>query len=87
MSNIEWTGKTWNLIVGCSKVSEGCRNCYAINQASRNASMGVALEQKGKNAGRLKYYQDLTEKRHDITQFSKYLQVRQLPRLLSEVAL
>lgn len=28
-SNIEWTDATWNPVTGCSKVSEGCRNCYA----------------------------------------------------------
>lgn len=37
MSKIEWTGKTWNPIVGCSKVSEGCRNCYALKDAWRMA--------------------------------------------------
>lgn len=35
MSKIEWTERTWNPIVGCSKVSEGCRNCYAIRMAWR----------------------------------------------------
>lgn len=34
-SNIEWTEASWNPIVGCSKVSEGCRNCYAIRAANR----------------------------------------------------
>lgn len=29
MSNIEWTEKTWNPITGCTKVSAGCKNCYA----------------------------------------------------------
>lgn len=57
MSEIEWTDKTWNPIVGCSKISEGCRNCYAINQAYRNASMGTS--------GRLAYYEGLTEKKTD----------------------
>ena len=28
-TNIEWATHTWNPVVGCSKVSEGCRNCYA----------------------------------------------------------
>lgn len=28
-TNIEWTDKTWNPIVGCTKVSAGCKNCYA----------------------------------------------------------
>ena len=29
MSKIEWTGKTWNPVVGCTKVSPGCKYCYA----------------------------------------------------------
>lgn len=29
MSKIEWTEKTWNPVTGCSKVSAGCRHCYA----------------------------------------------------------
>jgi protein gp37 len=28
-SNIEWTDATWNPVTGCSKVSAGCKNCYA----------------------------------------------------------
>jgi len=34
-SKIEWTDTTWNPITGCSKVSEGCRNCYAESYANR----------------------------------------------------
>jgi protein gp37 len=30
-SKIEWTDATWNPVVGCTKVSEGCRNCYAYS--------------------------------------------------------
>lgn len=33
MSKIEWTGETWNPIIGCDKVSAGCKNCYAIQTA------------------------------------------------------
>ena len=29
MSRIEWTEATWNPIVGCTKISPGCKNCYA----------------------------------------------------------
>lgn len=29
-TKIGWTNETWNPVVGCSKVSEGCRNCYAM---------------------------------------------------------
>lgn len=35
MTKIEWTEKTWNPIVGCSVVSPGCTNCYAMKQAHR----------------------------------------------------
>ncbi|THU34227.1 phage Gp37/Gp68 family protein [Niastella caeni] len=35
MSKIEWTNRTWNPVVGCSKVSAGCKNCYAIRMAWR----------------------------------------------------
>lgn len=32
-STIEWTEKTWNPLVGCAYVSEGCRGCYAARDA------------------------------------------------------
>lgn len=35
MSKIEWTNRTWNPLVGCSKISDGCKNCYAIRMAWR----------------------------------------------------
>ncbi|MGB0890697.1 MAG: DUF5131 family protein, partial [Solirubrobacterales bacterium] len=35
-----WTDATWNPVVGCSKVSPGCDNCYAIGQAERIVRMG-----------------------------------------------
>src|ERR1041384_4255166 len=28
-TKIEWTDATWNPVTGCSKVSQGCKNCYA----------------------------------------------------------
>jgi protein gp37 len=34
-SNIEWTGKTWNPVTGCTKISPGCKNCYAEAEAYR----------------------------------------------------
>lgn len=34
-SSIEWCDSTWNPIVGCSIVSPGCTNCYAMGQAAR----------------------------------------------------
>ncbi|KRE02568.1 hypothetical protein ASE61_14910 [Bosea sp. Root670] len=34
-TSIEWTERTWNPIVGCSIVSPGCTNCYAMGMADR----------------------------------------------------
>ncbi|KKM08412.1 hypothetical protein SY88_23780 [Clostridiales bacterium PH28_bin88] len=39
-SKIEWTDVVWNPTVGCSRVSEGCRNCYAERFARRLVAMG-----------------------------------------------
>lgn len=39
-SAIEWTDDTWNPVRGCSRVSEGCRHCYAEQQAARIVRMG-----------------------------------------------
>lgn len=46
MSNIEWTGKTWNPVIGCRRVSEGCRNCYAEQMAGRIVAMGGAAGER-----------------------------------------
>jgi len=40
-SQIEWTDATWNPVAGCSIVSAGCKNCYAMGMARRLESMGV----------------------------------------------
>lgn len=42
MSNIEWTEATWNPIVGCSIVSPGCTNCYAMRMAARLEAVAEA---------------------------------------------
>lgn len=39
-SSIEWTETTWNPITGCSKISPGCKNCYAERFAHRLKIMG-----------------------------------------------
>ena len=41
-TKIAWTDETWQPVVGCSKVSEGCCNCYAERMAGRLANMGQA---------------------------------------------
>lgn len=37
-SRIEWTEATWNCVTGCSKVSQGCKNCYALRDWPRLAA-------------------------------------------------
>lgn len=39
-SKIEWTEKTWNPTTGCTKISAGCKNCYAEVLAKRLMAMG-----------------------------------------------
>ena len=43
-SAIEWTDATWNPVRGCSIVSKGCTNCYAMRQAHRSSGSGGAYE-------------------------------------------
>lgn len=46
-TNIEWTEMTWNPVTGCSKISPGCRNCYAERMANRLAAMGQERYRNG----------------------------------------
>lgn len=46
-SKIEWTEQTWNPSVGCNKVSEGCKNCYAETMARRLKAMGTKGYENG----------------------------------------
>jgi protein gp37 len=49
-SSIEWTEATWNPVAGCTILSPGCTNCYAMRLASRLEAMGMEK------------YRDLTRK-------------------------
>ena len=46
-TKIEWTEATWNPSIGCSKVSSGCKNCYAAVMARRLQVMGAAGYEDG----------------------------------------
>ena len=39
-SSIEWTEATWNPVTGCTKISTGCKHCYAERMANRLQAMG-----------------------------------------------
>lgn len=40
-SKIEWTEQTWNPATGCTKISPGCKHCYAETMANRLHAMGT----------------------------------------------
>ncbi|OZB64255.1 MAG: hypothetical protein B7X39_17295 [Lysobacterales bacterium 14-68-21] len=46
-SRIEWTEQTWNPIVGCTKISAGCKHCYAELMARRLQAMGTPGYENG----------------------------------------
>lgn len=55
-SKIEWTQATWNPVTGCTKLSEGCRHCYAAVLAKRLKAMG---NKRYENEFRVTVHRDL----------------------------
>jgi len=47
MSKIEWTEQTWNPVTGCTKVSPGCKHCYAETMSRRLKAMGAPGYENG----------------------------------------
>jgi len=48
-SKIEWTEQTWNPSAGCTKISSGCKNCYAETMAIRLQGTGAVGYENGFN--------------------------------------
>jgi len=48
-SAIEWTEQTWNPVTGCTKISPGCKHCYAETMAKRLHAMNVHGYENGFN--------------------------------------
>lgn len=46
-SRIEWTDATWNPVTGCTKISAGCKHCYAERMSHRLKAMGVEQYRNG----------------------------------------
>ena len=46
-SSIEWTEHTWNPVTGCTKLSPGCKHCYAETMARRLTAMGAPGYERG----------------------------------------
>src|SRR5258706_4090879 len=63
-SHIEWTDATWNAVRGCSLVSAGCTNCYAMKVAHRFSGSGRRLNISAKtlNEAGDRYIEDLEKK-------------------------
>jgi protein gp37 len=65
-TKIPWADESWNVIVGCSKVSAGCQNCYAERMARRQAAMGNTnyrwVTSNGKWAGKTTFVESALEK-------------------------
>ncbi len=57
-SHIEWTDFTWNPVTGCTKVSQGCKHCYAERMARRLKAMGAP---RYENGFQLTLHEDLLE--------------------------
>ncbi len=57
-SNIEWTEATWNPVTGCTKVSAGCKNCYAERLALRLQAMG---NRRYKNGFHITLHEDVVD--------------------------
>lgn len=58
LSQIEWTDATWNPVTGCTKVSPGCKYCYAERMAGRLQAMG---QHRYRNGFRSTLHPDLVE--------------------------
>ena len=57
-SSIEWTENTWNPVTGCTKISQGCKHCYAERMAKRLKAMGSERYRDGFN---LTLHEDLID--------------------------
>lgn len=63
-TNIEWADRTWNPVTGCTRVSAGCDNCYAVGMTKRLEAMGqvkyLNLVNEGKSHfnGTVRYHEE-----------------------------
>lgn len=57
-STIEWTEMTWNPVTGCTKISQGCKHCYAARMAKRLHAMG---SERYRNEFTLTTHEDLID--------------------------
>lgn len=58
-TKIEWTEASWNPVTGCTRISNGCKNCYAFNMARRLNAMGNVRYRNGFN---ITFHEDLLDR-------------------------
>lgn len=68
-TKIQWTERTWNPVTGCSKISEGCRHCYAETMAKRLQGMG---QQRYANAFSLTIHPDAIDEPKQVKKPSMF---------------
>jgi len=66
-TNIEWCDETINPVVGCSRISDGCKNCYAARRARRLKAIGLpqyrdVVTDRGEWTGRVNFVPSQLEK-------------------------
>lgn len=65
-TGIDYGGEAWNVVVGCSKKSEGCRDCWALRMSNRLIGMGrpeykLVIDERGNWNGKAVFLEDRLE--------------------------
>lgn len=69
MSKIEWTEQTWNPLTGCTKISPGCKNCYAETMSARLTFMSAGYENGFELTARPERLQQPLQRKRPTTYF------------------
>jgi protein gp37 len=79
-SSIEWTEATWNPVAGCTILSPGCTNCYAMRMAARLEAMGMGKYSglTRKSGGRAKWTGAVTLDRSTLDVPRRWLKSRMI---------
>ncbi|MCG7509205.1 DUF5131 family protein [Mesorhizobium retamae] len=79
-TSIEWTDATWNPVAGCTILTAGCTNCYAMRMAARLEAMGVEKYAglTRKSGGRAKWTGKITLDRNALSIPASWSKPRQV---------
>ncbi|SHI79098.1 protein gp37 [Aureimonas altamirensis DSM 21988] len=79
-TSIEWTDATWNPVAGCTILTAGCTNCYAMRMAARLEAMGVEKYEglTRKSGGRAKWTGKITLDRKSLAVPSTWAKPRRV---------